>query len=128
MEVQARHLNAVSQLDLSAQLLWAFAELQHVTVATPELLNALGGEVRWKSVSVGQAGTTLSLELNLCPNVTLAVDFVDVQESYDFPDPGTSHVQILEIMSVQLYGCSVTPRIVLMAIRAPQMCIYITPR
>ena len=46
MEVQARHLNAVSQLDLSAQLLWAFAELQHVTVATPELLNALGGEVR----------------------------------------------------------------------------------
>lgn len=43
--LQARHLNAVSQLDLSAQLLWAFAELQHVTVATPELLNALGGEV-----------------------------------------------------------------------------------
>lgn len=45
MNLQARHLNAVSQLDLSAQLLWAFAELQHVTVATPELLNALGGEV-----------------------------------------------------------------------------------
>ncbi len=44
-QTQDRHLNAVSRLSHAADLLWAFAQLRHVTVATPELLNCLGGEV-----------------------------------------------------------------------------------
>ena len=38
-------MNAVSRLPHAADLLWAFAQLRHVTVATPELLSCLGGEV-----------------------------------------------------------------------------------
>ena len=38
-------MNAVSRLSHASDLLWAFGELQHVTVATPELLSCVGTEV-----------------------------------------------------------------------------------